>query len=72
MIDVSYNSVQTGLLNNAMEALSESLELIPNKEGNVKVSVICVDDKLHFFKLTDSPRMWRPKNMDLPCSMLPI
>ena len=52
MIDVSYNSVQTGLLNNTMEALSESLELIPNKEGNAKVSVICVDDKLHFFKLT--------------------
>ena len=53
VIDVSYNSVQTGLLSSTMNALSESLELIPNNEGNVKVSVICVDDKLHFFKLSE-------------------
>lgn len=53
VFDVSYQSVNSGVLATAARALLESLDRLPNKDGRTKVAIIGMDAVLHFFKLTE-------------------
>lgn len=51
IIDVSYISIQNGLLHSAIETIKESLNRIPDYNNETRISLICVNDKLHFFRV---------------------
>ena len=52
LIDVSYTSVQSGMVATVARTILETLDRIPNDDGRTKVCLIAVDSALHFFSLT--------------------
>lgn len=59
VIDVSYASIQCGMLATVAKVILDSLDRIPNPDLRTKVGFMTVDSALHFYKLsTDSePQM---------------
>ncbi|TIB87107.1 protein transport protein SEC24 [Wallemia mellicola] len=51
LIDVSYTSVQSGMVATVARTILETLDRIPNEDGRTKVCLIAVDHALHFFNL---------------------
>lgn len=52
VIDTSFQAVQSGMIPVVAEAISNSLENIPNEDGRTKVAVITVDSAVGFYKLS--------------------
>lgn len=52
LLDVSIHSIQSGLLATAAQAITQSLDRIPNKDDRAKVAFIAVDSSLHFFNIS--------------------
>lgn len=51
IIDVSIRSMQNGLLGTVTRTILESLDRIPDRNGRTKISIIGVDQSLHFFTI---------------------
>ncbi|KAG0661687.1 COPII subunit [Maudiozyma exigua] len=51
IIDVSYNSIKSGMLRKTLETISQALDRIPDYDNGTTISVICVNDRLHYFEL---------------------
>lgn len=49
ILDVSQNAVRNGLLATSARTILENLEFLPNHDGRTRVSIICVDNGLHYF-----------------------
>ncbi|KAF9982767.1 COPII subunit [Modicella reniformis] len=81
VIDVSYPSVQCGMLATAATTILESLDRIPDDEGRTKVGIITVDSSIHFYNLntrSGEPQMlvvsdledpFLPQPQDLLCNL---
>ena len=54
LIDVSFASVQSGMLDVLCKTLLDNLDSIPNADSRTKVGFIGVDSQLHFFNLNVS------------------
>ncbi|KAI0225524.1 COPII subunit [Massospora cicadina] len=52
VIDVSYASVQNGMVATVAKTILESLDRIPNPDQRTKVGFMTVDSNLHFYKLS--------------------
>ena len=76
IIDVSINSVATGLLATVARTIQESLDRLPNKDNRTKVGFIAVDSSLHFFSIPlPSSQQTEPSMMvvsDLDDPFLPL
>lgn len=55
ILDVSFNSIQNGLLATAARAIKDNLDRLPNKDDRCKVAFICVDAVINFFKIPSNP-----------------
>ncbi|KAI9658655.1 MAG: COPII subunit [Bathelium mastoideum] len=51
LLDVSYASVQNGLLATAARCILESLDRIPNADRRTRLGFMCVDSGLHYFQV---------------------
>lgn len=51
VLDVSRNAIKSGLLTIITRALIENLDAIPNHDGQTRISIICVDTKLHYLQI---------------------
>lgn len=51
LIDVGPQAIASGMVATAARALLESLDAMPNVDHRTKVSVICYDARLHFFRI---------------------
>ena len=51
IIDVSYNSIKCGMLRKTLETMSQTLDRIPDYDNGTTISIICVNNRLHYFKL---------------------
>ncbi|KAJ3107060.1 COPII subunit [Phlyctochytrium planicorne] len=54
VIDVSFQSVQSGMLAVAAKSILASLDGIPNSDNRTKIGFITVDSTLHFYNLSSS------------------
>ncbi|KAI8867522.1 hypothetical protein GQ42DRAFT_164737 [Ramicandelaber brevisporus] len=54
VIDSSFASISSGLIEYAARAIKESLDVIPNSDGRTCVGFITVDASLHFYYLNES------------------
>jgi protein transport protein SEC24 len=52
VLDVSYSSVSTGVVDSFCQSLLNSLDYIPDDEGRVRVAFITADSSVHFFHLS--------------------
>eukprot|EP00052_Salpingoeca_macrocollata_P001715 m.27111 g.27111 ORF g.27111 m.27111 type:complete len:849 (-) comp11617_c0_seq1:48-2594(-) len=68
VVDVSYNSVQSGLLGSVSQAIRELLDSFPllfeNEPSPAKISIITFDSAVHFYNL--SPTLSQPQMMVVP------
>ncbi|SMN20582.1 similar to Saccharomyces cerevisiae YIL109C SEC24 Component of the Sec23p-Sec24p heterodimer of the COPII vesicle coat [Maudiozyma saulgeensis] len=51
IIDVSYNSIKSGMLKKSLETIKQTLDRIPNYDNGTTISFICVNNHLHFFSI---------------------
>ena len=51
IIDVSYNSIKNGMLQKTVGTIRETLDRIPSYDNGSTLSLICVNDALHFFSI---------------------
>ncbi|KAG0748860.1 hypothetical protein G6F57_003034 [Rhizopus arrhizus] len=51
IIDISFQSVQAGVVSVVADAIKESLDKIPNEDGRAQVAFITVDNAIGFYKL---------------------
>lgn len=66
VLDVSTNALKNGSLQVATRTLADSLDAIPNHDGQTKISILCVDHVIHFFKIpTDDEEKSIPTLFDL-------
>ncbi|KAJ5898786.1 hypothetical protein N7495_003530 [Penicillium taxi] len=76
VIDVSYSSVQTGLLATIARTIKESLDRIPNADRRTRLGFLAVDSSLHYFSIPrDGPEVSEPRMLvvsDLEEPFLPI
>lgn len=82
ILDVSQNTIKNGLLATTARSILESLEFLPNHDGRTRVSIVCVDNALHYFTIPpddeseqiqmldvcdiDEPFLPRPNSMIAP------
>ncbi|KAI8974304.1 hypothetical protein BDB01DRAFT_806986 [Pilobolus umbonatus] len=67
IIDVSFASIQSGMVATAARTLLDSLDRIPNAENRTRVAIITVDSSLHFYDLNaglNEPRMMVVSDLD--------
>jgi len=75
LIDVSYTSVITGLLDTVVASIKEALlsGKMPNKDNRLQIGIITFDSALHFYNL--SPTLGQPQMLvvsDLEDLFLPL
>eukprot|EP01132_Coremiostelium_polycephalum_P012348 gene12348-15091_t len=66
VIDVCYESIVSGMLNTAIEAIRASLDKLPD-DNRTKFGIMTFDDSLHFFNLKSNsgrPQMYVVTEMD--------
>ncbi|CCK71633.1 uncharacterized protein KNAG_0H02200 [Huiozyma naganishii CBS 8797] len=51
VMDVSQNAVKSGLLATTARSLLETLDFLPNHDGRTRVSILCVDNAIHYFNV---------------------
>lgn len=51
LLDVSIQAIQSGLLATAARVIKENLDRLPNKDDRCRVSIIAVDQAIHFFDI---------------------
>ncbi|CCF59759.1 hypothetical protein KAFR_0H03490 [Kazachstania africana CBS 2517] len=82
ILDVSQNAIKNGLLATTTRTVLESLEFLPNHDGRTRVSILCVDNAIHYFNIPldedsdniqmmdvcdiDEPFLPRPNSMVVP------
>lgn len=71
VLDVSQAAIKNGLLATTARTLLESLDTIPNHDERTRISIICVDQSLHFFRIPldeegDNIKMYDVADLDEP------
>lgn len=71
IFDVSQASVKSGLLATAARTLLETLDSIPNHDERTRISIMCVDQSIHYFRIpldedSDNVRMFDVADLDDP------
>ncbi|TIA91225.1 hypothetical protein E3P81_02140 [Wallemia ichthyophaga] len=69
LIDVSYSSIQSGMVATVARTILETLDRIPNEDGRTKVCLLAVNHALHFFNLppnSSDPNMLVVGDLDDP------
>ncbi|CCC71199.1 hypothetical protein NCAS_0G03120 [Naumovozyma castellii] len=51
IIDVSQNAMKNGLLGTTTRTLLDNLDSLPNHDGRTRISILCVDNGLHYFAI---------------------
>ncbi|CAI4398627.1 BBF_HP2_G0026450.mRNA.1.CDS.1 [Saccharomyces cerevisiae] len=51
LIDVSQSSIKSGLLATTINTLLQNLDSIPNHDERTRISILCVDNAIHYFKI---------------------
>ena len=51
ILDVSQNAIKNGLLATTTRTILETLESIPNRDERTRVSIVCVDNSIHYFTI---------------------
>lgn len=54
LIDVSFQSIQSGMVATAARSILSSLDSIPNKDNRTKVGFITYDNTIHFYNLNSN------------------
>lgn len=75
LIDVSIQSISSGLLATASRVIKENLDRLPNVDDRCRVAFIAVDQAIHFFDFRDSDQDELPPMLvvaDLEKPFLPI
>lgn len=76
ILDVSQNAIKSGLLATATRSLLEVLDSLPNHDSRTRVSIICVDNAIHYFSIpldedSDQVKMMDVCDLDEPFLPLP-
>lgn len=50
VLDCSINALQNGLFATTCRTILECLDTLPNRDNRTRISLICVDSSVHFFK----------------------
>lgn len=71
ILDVSQNAIKSGLLATATRTLLEVLDSLPNHDDRTRVSILCVDNAIHYFAIpldeeSDQVRMMDVCDLDEP------
>ncbi|QLG72520.1 hypothetical protein HG535_0D02280 [Zygotorulaspora mrakii] len=82
ILDVSQNAIKTGLLATTTRTLLETLDNLPNHDDRTRISILCVDNSIHYFAIPldeesdqvtmmdvcdlDEPFFPRPNSMVVP------
>ena len=71
VFDVSQAAIKNGLLATATRTLLETLDSIPNHDERTRISIICVDQSLHYFRIplddeNDNVKMFDVADLDDP------
>ncbi|CCH62187.1 hypothetical protein TBLA_0G02480 [Henningerozyma blattae CBS 6284] len=53
IIDVSQNAIKNGFVATATRTLLESLDSIPNRDQRTRISILCVDNSIHYFSIPE-------------------
>ncbi|KAI9315475.1 hypothetical protein BX666DRAFT_1955853 [Dichotomocladium elegans] len=67
VIDVSYPSIQSGMLATAARTIMDTLHRIPNNQNRTRVAFITVDSSLHFYSINQQlsePQMLIVSDLD--------
>mgnify|MGYP003364992313 CR=1 FL=1 len=51
IIDVSHNTIKNGMLQKTVDTIRETLDRIPSYDNGSTISIICVNDALHFISI---------------------
>lgn len=65
VLDVSHNALVNGFLTTSINTLLETLDSIPNHDGRTMVSIICVDNAIHYFSIPEDSKSTCIKMMDI-------
>lgn len=71
VLDVSQNAVKNGLLATTARSILDTLEFLPNHDNRTRVSILAVDNSLHYFSIpldeeSDQIRMMDISDIDEP------
>ncbi|GCE97445.1 COPII subunit [Zygosaccharomyces mellis] len=71
ILDVSQNAIKSGLLATATRTIAEMLDSIPNHDSRTRISILCVDNNIHYFSIppdedSDQVRMMDVADLDEP------
>lgn len=55
LLDCSANAVKNGLLSTACRTIFDCLDSLPNRDGRTKISIMCVDNAIHYFQIPEDP-----------------
>mgnify|MGYP003361631644 CR=1 FL=1 len=53
VLDCSLNAMQNGLFATTCRTILECLDTLPNRDGRTKVSLLCADSSIHYFKIKE-------------------
>lgn len=65
VLDVSQNAIKSGLLATATRSLLEVLDSLPNHDDRTRVSILCVDNAIHYFAIPPDEESDQVKMMDV-------
>lgn len=51
ILDVSLNAIKSGLLATACSTILQSLDELPNHDGRTRISILCLDNAIHYFSV---------------------
>lgn len=51
ILDVSQNAIKNGLLATAARTILETLDYLPNHDGRTRITLLCVDNAVHYFTI---------------------
>ncbi|CCE62476.1 hypothetical protein TPHA_0C03230 [Tetrapisispora phaffii CBS 4417] len=65
ILDVSQNAIKNGLLATATRTILETLDSIPNRDERTRISIVCVDNSIHYFSIPADEVSDQIKMMDI-------
>ncbi|CCD24426.1 COPII subunit SFB2 NDAI_0D01130 [Naumovozyma dairenensis CBS 421] len=65
ILDVSQNAIRNGLLATATRSILDNLEYLPNHDGRTRVSILCVDNAIHYFAVPNDEESDQIEMMDI-------
>lgn len=65
ILDVSQNAIKNGLLATTTRSILESLDFLPNHDGRTRISILCVDNAIHYFNIPNDDESEHIQMMDI-------